>query len=499
MKKKWPYSQWIRHSIQIVAFFLLPGLFASAFAGLSLLISDLMAGVYTNLWIGLLPLALLLLASALFGRFFCGYLCAFGTLSEAMGLLGHRVFHLKTKMPRKVDAVLKYLKYAVLLALFISFFFTGDLLGSANIWSSFSDLFTLQADYGEAFSTLLPGSILLLALLVLEIFFERFFCRYLCPLGALLSLVSHFRLTKIKKERSGCGACRLCANQCPMGIPTYEYDEISSGECIDCLECVSVCPRANPAPSLFPKKSKDFAMALLAATTIGLYYAGNIASQQSLAGSLVANSTKAVYVDGTYTGTGTGFKGTITLSVTISGGVMVDITTVSTSDSAKQYNQAFSTIKSEALSAQNSDVAGVSGCTYSSNGIKEALADALQKALSSGTSTSAAIASSSSSPTTSATSSASSSASSAWKDGTYTGTGRGHGTTTLKVVVSGGKITSITTVSTTDTASYYSRAFSTVTSRIIAAQKTSVQAVSGATQSSNGIMAATASALNQAL
>jgi uncharacterized protein with FMN-binding domain len=496
MKKKLPYSQGIRHSIQIVAFFLIPGLFASAFAGLSLLVSDLLAGVYTNLWLGLLPLLLLLLASALFGRFFCGYLCAFGTLSEAMGLLGHRLFHLKTKMPQKVDAVLKYLKYVVLLVLFVSFFFTGDLLGSANIWSSFSDLFTLQASYSEAFSTLLPGSLLLLALLVLEVFYERFFCRYLCPLGALLSLVSHFRLTKIRKERTGCGACRLCAASCPMGIPTYDYDAISSGECIDCLECVAVCPRANPAPALLPKKSKDFAMALLAATTIGLYYAGNIASEQSLAASLTETSAKAVYADGTYTGTGTGFKGTITLSVTISGGVIVDITTVSSSDSAKQYNQAFASIKSEALSAQSSDVAGVSGCTYSSNGIKEALADALQKAASSAS----AIASSGSSSSASEDSSSSSvSASAVWKDGTYTGTGRGHGTTTLQVVVSGGKIISITTVSTTDTASYYSRAFSTVTNRIISAQKTSVQAVSGATQSSNGIMAATANALTKAL
>jgi uncharacterized protein with FMN-binding domain/Pyruvate/2-oxoacid:ferredoxin oxidoreductase delta subunit len=502
MKKKYVWHHVVRFVIQIAAFFLIPGLFIQAFNGVGVLIQDLVKNNYSGLMVALFPTLFLFVFTLFFGRVFCGYLCSFGTLSDGMSFLGHNVFHLKTRMPAKVDHVLKYLKYVVLAVFLISFFFTPTLLGNADIWQSFGSIFVLPASFEAAFSTLLPGTILLAALLLVEVFYERFFCRYLCPLGAIFSILSLFRINKIHKERSKCGLCRVCTNACPMGIETYRYDVIKSGECIGCLDCVSACPRENPVMVFLNQRTRYWAMSVLAVTTIGLYYVGNIVTNNVFASSTSTTlSGVSGYADGVYEGSGTGFNGTIVLDVTIANGKITNITTVSSNDSSNQYSRAFSTLTSEIISSQSTDVNGVSGCTYSSNGIKEAVASALSKAASAYESIESESASSSASTSSSSSTSSTSSASSAsgYKDGTYQGSGRGHGTTTLSVTISGGKITNITTVSTTDTMSYYNRAFPTVSSEIISSQSTSVQAVSGCTQSSRGIMTAVSNALSNAL
>jgi polyferredoxin len=91
--------------LQVVAFFLLPGLFIQAFLGIGTLIQDIRAGSYSGLASALFPTVLLLLVTILFGRFFCGYLCAFGSLSDGMTFIGHDLFRLKTRMPEKVGSV----------------------------------------------------------------------------------------------------------------------------------------------------------------------------------------------------------------------------------------------------------------------------------------------------------------------------------------------------------------------------------------------------------
>ncbi|MGL5173389.1 MAG: FMN-binding protein, partial [Olsenella sp.] len=92
-------------------------------------------------------------------------------------------------------------------------------------------------------------------------------------------------------------------------------------------------------------------------------------------------TTASGYVDGTYTGSGTGHKnGTTTVSVTISNGAITDITTVSTQDDTPYYDRAFSTVVSEIIEAQSTSVSAVSGATHSSDGIMEAVANAIAQA-----------------------------------------------------------------------------------------------------------------------
>src|SRR5574344_688076 len=352
MKPKFHLNQCLRFLIQILCFFLLPGLFAGAFYGIEVFIQGLLAGELATVWIALFPTVVLILVSTLIGRYFCGYMCAFGTLQDGMSFLGHNVFHLKSKMPEKVDAILKYLKYFVLAFLVISFFFTPDILGNFSPWSAFGAIFTIPTDFASAFSTMLPGTILLGVILLGALFFDRFFCRYLCPLGAIFSVVSRLRFGKIKKERSGCGACHICTNSCPMGIELYKVDVVKSGECINCMNCVNVCPRSNPVYPPFSKKTKLWAASVVAISFVGLYYVGNLGVNQLYADSFATSlgvTTTTYYKDGTYTGSGNGYRGTITLSVTISGGKITDITTVSESDNS-QYDRAFSTVVSEMIS-----------------------------------------------------------------------------------------------------------------------------------------------------
>jgi uncharacterized protein with FMN-binding domain len=251
-------------------------------------------------------------------------------------------------------------------------------------------------------------------------------------------------------------------------------------------------------------------MSVLSVSTIGLYYLGNIAVNNIFATATIANGT--AYADGVYQGSGQGFQGTVTVEVTISGGKITSITTVSESDDA-EYDNAFSTLVPEIIANQStSGVNTVSNATYSSKGILAAVSDALSQASTSSSSTltstsSASTASTSKATSTSVTVSVTTSSSTAtavtYKDGTYQGSGTGYhnGTITLSVTISGGKITTITTVSESDSSSdshenHYQTAFDTIIPKTIANQSTSgVNTVSGCTFSSNGILTAVKAAL----
>ena len=195
--------------------------------------------------------------------------------------------------------------------------------------------------------------------------------------------------------------------------------------------------------------------------------------------------------DGVYQGTGTGFAGKITVAVEIKNKTIVAIEIIdSGADDAAFVNRAKGVIE-KIIAAQSFDVDVVSGATYSSNGIIAAVKNALTGEVDNNTT--ATLPTGQGSTTVSIVEEASE-----YKDGTYYGSGIGFaGTTTVKVVISDGKITSITIMSTNDDSSYIQSA-SAVISRIIAGQTTNVDTVSGATYSSVGIIEAVRDALSQA-
>lgn len=204
--------------------------------------------------------------------------------------------------------------------------------------------------------------------------------------------------------------------------------------------------------------------------------------------------------DGTYYGTGTGFAGKIKVAVTVKDKQITAIEIVENEADDDTFFSRAKGVIDKIISGQTLDVDVVSGATYSSNGIISAVKNALTGAADSGTpaSTSAGASGGSSSPAGGASSVSTVQDASAYADGTYYGTGTGFsGALTVEVVISGGKISSIQIMDTSDGDSYIQSA-SGLISNIIATQSTNVDTVSGATYSSVGIIEAVRNALSQA-
>ena len=204
--------------------------------------------------------------------------------------------------------------------------------------------------------------------------------------------------------------------------------------------------------------------------------------------------------DGTYYGTGTGFAGKIKVAVTVKDKQITAIEIVENEADDDTFFSRAKGVIDKIISGQTLEVDVVSGATYSSNGIISAVKNALTGAADSGTpaSTSAGASGGSSSPAGGSSSVSTVQDASAYADGTYYGTGTGFsGALTVEVVISGGKISSIQIMDTSDGDRYIQSA-SGLISNIIATQSTNVDTVSGATYSSVGIIEAVRNALSQA-
>ena len=200
--------------------------------------------------------------------------------------------------------------------------------------------------------------------------------------------------------------------------------------------------------------------------------------------------------DGTYKGSANGYGGKVTVNVTVSKKTMTAIDVASAPGETDSFFQRAKGVIDKMLTAQSTDVDVVSGATYSSNGIIGAVKNALFGTESNNATAAAANAGNAggSAPSVSKVSE-----SGTWKDGTYTGSGKGFGgTISVKVTVKNGKISAIDVTSASgETASYFSKAKGIIP-KMISGQTTNVDAASGATYSSNGIITAVRNALSKA-
>ena len=203
------------------------------------------------------------------------------------------------------------------------------------------------------------------------------------------------------------------------------------------------------------------------------------------------------YKDGTYRGSGTGFGGTITVQVTVSGGKITAVDILSASGETGSYFASAQGVVSKVLSSQSPNVDAVSGATYSSNGIIQAVQNALSQAGNSDSATPAATPTPT--PTPKPAKKPKKDTSVSYKDGVYEGQAEGFdGTVTVKVTIKNGKIKKISNTN-TDTPEFFNKAWKTIKSNVISRQSTSeIDTVSGATFSSNGILGALSQALSRA-
>ncbi len=195
------------------------------------------------------------LMSLLLKKAFCSWLCPVGTLSEFLWKLGRKVFGGNVLLPRWLDIPLRGLKY-LLLGFFL--FIIGSM--SADALQGFMDTpYGLIADVKmlNFFRDIGQTAAIVIGVLVLgSIIVQNFWCRYLCPYGALMGIVSLLSPVKIRRDAGACIDCAKCARACPASLPVDQLFQIRSAECAACMECVAVCPAENALQlSLAPRQS----------------------------------------------------------------------------------------------------------------------------------------------------------------------------------------------------------------------------------------------------
>ncbi len=210
---------------------------------------------------------------------FCSWLCPVGTVEELMWKLGQRIFGRLWHPWAWLDRLLQSLKY-LLLIFFVKLILidmpAAVLKGflAAPYWAV-SDIKMLHFFTGLAGIPLLT----IVVLSILSLFFRNPWCRYLCPYGALLGVVSLFSPSRIRRDSHHCIDCGACSRVCPARLPVATKDHIISPECTGCLTCVDKCPQPGAlAMALLSKPLPKWLFPLLVLAVFSFGVAGGMLS-----------------------------------------------------------------------------------------------------------------------------------------------------------------------------------------------------------------------------
>jgi len=168
-------------------------------------------------------------------RAFCGYVCPIGAISEWLHGLGRRLRLPAVRVSSKVDRVLALAKYGVLAAILWFTWQAGEL-----IFRGFDPCYALISRHGTditVWAYVVSGVIVVASLMMVVPF-----CRWFCPLAAVLNPFSRFGLARVQRDTSTCRDCGLCAKSCPAQIPVDRLTQVGAARCTSCLSCVEACP-----------------------------------------------------------------------------------------------------------------------------------------------------------------------------------------------------------------------------------------------------------------
>ena len=236
----------VRIIVQIVFFLAFPALFSQAFGGVKETFTSIGSGAVLQWTTFSIRLVILLVLTILFGRIFCGWACAFGAFGDwtyqIVDAICKKAGVKKPKIPAKTVAILQKCKYVVLaVILLLCFTQNGSLVTKYSPWTVFSLLTARNFKLGAY----VPAIILLLVIMVGMALQERFFCQFICPLGAIFSLLPELPFTALKRNKENCSPkCNICQNNCPVSLKLGEI-EVREGECIRCGRCMAGCPKKN--------------------------------------------------------------------------------------------------------------------------------------------------------------------------------------------------------------------------------------------------------------
>jgi len=222
-------------------------------------------------------IATFLLISLVVKKAFCSWLCPVGTVSEYLWKVGRRVFGRSVVVPRWLDLPLRSLKYILLgFFIFIVFTMSADALGDfiASPFGIVADVKMLN--FFRYIGTL--GIVVVVSLMALSVVIQNFWCRFLCPYGALMGIVSALSPVKIRRDAEACVDCGKCAKACPAHLSVDKLIQIRSVECTGCMECVAVCSTQSALQLALPPRTSQ---------GTGARWRGRVLRPQMVAGILV--------------------------------------------------------------------------------------------------------------------------------------------------------------------------------------------------------------------
>lgn len=234
---------------------------------------------------GLFIFIAIISVSFVFGKSFCSWICPIGFISETIGDFGEKIqkelFGKILRIPRFLDYPLRSLKYLLL------FFFLYHIVGmSAEALKAFLDtpynvvadikMYEFFADISR-FALIAVGSLFFMSIIV-----RNFWCRYLCPYGALLGILSIFSFNRIKRNAESCTDCKACTVVCPSNINVHKIKTVISDECVSCMQCIDACPAPDTldlktviGEKKIDKKVIGFAILILYFSILGIGIATN--------------------------------------------------------------------------------------------------------------------------------------------------------------------------------------------------------------------------------
>jgi len=221
---------------------------------------------------GLIILAAIVVVSVILKKAFCSWLCPVGTLSESLWMLGRKLFKRTWDLPRWLDYPLRSLKY-LLMGFFVYSILQMDVDAlRAFIYSPYNKMADVKMYlfFAEITSAALWTIVILI---LLSVVIKNFWCRYLCPYGALLGIAGWLSPLKITRNTETCVDCELCTKACPSRIVVHKARRVWSDECMSCMACVAVCPVKNTLDVRTTSRSKPIPTRIYGVLVAGVFVA----------------------------------------------------------------------------------------------------------------------------------------------------------------------------------------------------------------------------------